>query len=336
MKKSELLKALEIVKPGLSNNDMLEQTTSFAFIDGFVVTYNDDISIRHPVNNLEITGAIKAEELYKLLGKLRKDEIEVEQNGSEIRLSAGKSKAGLCLQDSITLPIGELNIHEDWKELPKDFTAAVKHTMSSCSNDMSKPNLTCVHIRPDGYVEASDGFRISRFKMKEKMPCENVLIPSRNAAQIIKLKPINFIVDDGWMHFQNYDGTIISTRVFFNEKFPDLSNHIKMEDSVELIFPKTIGDILDRASVFAKRDHVTDEEVIITIHKNKIKIRGESETGWLEESANMKYKGDEITFKITPYLFKDILHQTQSCHINKTKVKFTGDNWIYLAMLRYS
>ena len=67
LNKTDLQKALEIVKPGLANKEMIEHSTSFAFIGGRVVTYNDEISLSHPVEGLEIEGAIHAEELYKLL-----------------------------------------------------------------------------------------------------------------------------------------------------------------------------------------------------------------------------------------------------------------------------
>ena len=48
MKKAELIKALEAVRPGLANKEMIEQSTSFAFMKDRVVTYNDEISISYP------------------------------------------------------------------------------------------------------------------------------------------------------------------------------------------------------------------------------------------------------------------------------------------------
>ena len=95
MKKQDLLTALETVKPGLASKEMIEQSTSFAFMNDRVVTYNDEISLSHPVKDLEIEGAIQAEQLYKLLNKLKKDEIEVEIKGNELLLKSGNTEAGL-------------------------------------------------------------------------------------------------------------------------------------------------------------------------------------------------------------------------------------------------
>ena len=79
MKRIDLLKALEIVKPGLASKEIIQQTTSFAFIEGRVVTFNDEISISHPVPDLDIQGAVQADELYKFLKKTKADEIIAKQ-----------------------------------------------------------------------------------------------------------------------------------------------------------------------------------------------------------------------------------------------------------------
>ena len=71
MKKSDILQALTIVKPGLSSKDVIEQANSFAFIDGRIITYNDELSISHPIPGLAIEGAIKADVLYGLLSKIK-------------------------------------------------------------------------------------------------------------------------------------------------------------------------------------------------------------------------------------------------------------------------
>jgi len=50
--KNELKNALEIVKPGLANKEIIDQSTSFAFMNDCIVTYNDEISVSHPVKDI--------------------------------------------------------------------------------------------------------------------------------------------------------------------------------------------------------------------------------------------------------------------------------------------
>ena len=136
IKKQELIKALEVVKPGLAQKEMIEQSTSFAFMEGRVVTYNDEISISHPVKDLDIMGAVKADKLYGFLNKVKAEEIDLQIDDSEIRLTAGKSKAGLVLQAEMKLPLDEIGKIGKWTKVPEGLLDAIKFASFSCSNDM--------------------------------------------------------------------------------------------------------------------------------------------------------------------------------------------------------
>ncbi|MFP4025832.1 MAG: hypothetical protein ACLFVR_15010 [Thiohalospira sp.] len=332
IKKQELQTALEIVKPGLANKPIIEQATAFAFINGNVVTYNDEISISHPIQGLKIEGAIEATELYALLTKFKKDEIDVEITKSEIQFTSGRNKSYLTLQTEINLPLEEIGEIDDWKPLPETFNKHVKFAIHSCSRDMSTPILTCVHIRKDGIIEATDGFRIVNCKGK-KMPVTNFLLPSSAAAEVIKLNPINIATGKGWIHFQSKEGTVISCRIF-EDKYMNISQHLNV-NGLELTLPKTINEMIDRVGIFAKRDYFLDESIYITIENKRIKLKAESETGRGEEEANIRYtKKEKIEFIISPYLFKDVLNETNEMIIDEKKVKFLADDWVYIIILK--
>jgi len=332
MKKKDLQEALEIVKPGLANKEMIEQTTSFAFMKGRVVTYNDDISISHPIEGLEIEGAIHAEELYKLLGKVKKEEVEINIQKNEIIIQSGRTKVGLTLQQEITLPLEEIGEQGKWKKLPKDFTKCVKRAMTCCSPDMSKPVLTAVHVNENGSIEGSDDFRFIKCELEEGMPVKTFLIPAMSAAQLTKLEPTKIAEGTGWIHFQTDTGTIMSCRIFEDE-FPDITPFLEME-GIDINLPRTINSILDRASVFSKREYFLDEQIVITLKNNRLKVESKSESGWFEEEANLKYEDDPVSFYITPYLLKDILLETLTCTLCEDRLKFEGNGWIYISILR--
>ena len=150
MKKQHLLEALEIVKPGLATKEVIEQTNYFAFMGGRVVTYNDKISLSHPVLGLDVTGAVHAEELYQLLRKIKKEDIEVVMTDNEIGLSAGNAKAGLVLQQEIKLPLSEVAEHSKWFKLPEGFLKSLKFALGAVSSDSSEPILTTVHVNQKG------------------------------------------------------------------------------------------------------------------------------------------------------------------------------------------
>jgi DNA polymerase III sliding clamp (beta) subunit (PCNA family) len=220
MNRMTLLKILEKVKPGLSQNEIIEQSTSFAFMGDRVVTYNDEISISHPVNELNITGAVKAEELYQLLGKLKKDEVVIEASENELILTCGKTRAGLAFQEEISLPLEEVGEIGDWKSLPEGFCEAVAFVIPSASRNMVVPAFTAVHVRKNGIIEASDGYRVTQKKLTE-IGLENCLIPAHVAKELIKYPITHQASGEGWRHFKTEDGTIFSCRIL-EEKYPDI------------------------------------------------------------------------------------------------------------------
>lgn len=331
--RKELQRALEIVKPGLANKELIEQSTSFAFVKRKVITYNDEISVSHPVKGLRLTGAIKADKLYALINKIKKDALEINVEESEIVISAGRCRAGFTFQQEIKLPLDEELVEKgDWKPLPENFLKFMQFAVTSCGKDLSKAILTCVHVNENGYIEASDSRRITRCDLKDSMPVKTFLIPATSVIEVLKIEPNEIAEGKGWVHFHNAEGTTISCRLF-EDKYPDTSYILRMTGT-KVLLPKSIDNILERASVIAKRDHMLDELLLIKIWDNRIKISATSESGWFEESAKLEnYEGDPIAFQITPYLLKRILPETRACDISKTKIRFEGEGWVYISLL---
>lgn len=331
--KAELQRVLEIVSPGLvaGKAELVEQSASFAFVNGRAVTYNDEISVSHPIENFEVQGAIKGDELYQLLDKITTEEITIEPSEGQIIIKAGKGKAGLALEQEIKLPLEEVD-DKDWKDLPEGFTEAIRFVSSCCSVDISNPILVCIHIRKDGIIEACDNFRATLYRV-DKLPVPSFLIPNSAAQQLIKYAITKIKIGKGWVHFKTEEDTVFSCRVF-DDNYVDTASIFDMKKKpprVEL--PKNTTGILDRAKVFAKQTSVLDEEVTVTIADNKLTIRGESASGWFEESADVKYSETPISLLVNPSFLQDVLGKVKQCLIIKDKIKFIGKDWEYVIAL---
>jgi hypothetical protein len=221
-----------------------------------------------------------------------------------------------------------------WKELPTGFVEAADFARDACSKDMSKPVLTCVSIAEDGRVESSDNYRVLRYTLEGGMPVPGFLLPGVSAGTVTKLNPVKIAKTPGWVHFQTEEGTEISCRVFENDKFPTIE-HVLNFEGVDIQLPKTLSEVLERAAVFSKRDFQLDETMTVTIGAKRLVIRSEDPgKGWFEESVNLKYEGPEMEFLITPYLVKNILSQTGMIKIGTQQMKFQGERWEYVAMLK--
>lgn len=332
IQKSNLIQALEKVKPGLSSKELIQQSTSFAFLEGCVVTYNDEISISHPVEGLEITGAVQATELYQLLKKLKQEEISLEVSENEILITSGKTKAGLTLQTEIKLPLSEVERKSKWKTLPEGFKDALRFAVSACSKDMSKPVLTCVHVNQEGFVEACDNYRVARWTLEGEFPTGTFLIPQSSVLELLKLEPVKVALDGGWIHFITEDKTMMSCRVI-DDSFPNTEKLLGVSGA-EVSLPEGITEVLDRAGIFAKRDSALDEDVTIVLDKGKVRIESKSETGWFKEEVDSDYSGEILKFDVTPSLLKGILQETSVFSHCGRMLKFESGNWKYVVSLR--
>lgn len=334
--KKQLQEALEIVKPGLAGKELIEQSTSFAFMNGTVKTYNDEISISHPVEGLELEGAILADNLYKFLGKIKEENLDLTVKGNEIILTTGKAVAGLSLMNEVKLPFDEeLGQKGKWQELPEKFIENIAFVMTAAGTNLSQPLLTCVHVHKDGYVEASDGYKVARHMLASEMPINTFLIPAKSVVEVTKLdpKPTRIATGKGWIHFRNKNKTIISCRILNQDTYKDLSSYLNVK-GIRITLPDNVSDILSRAVIFAKRDHILEEKVYITINKDVLKMKASSPSGWFREETVMPtFKGDPINFVITPYLLKGILAETGGCEVTNNRIKFEGTNWVFVSVL---
>ncbi len=332
--KKQLQEALEIVKPGLANKEIIEQATSFAFLNGRVMTYNDEISISQPLEGLSIEGAIEADKLYKFLAKVKKDDVDVEIKDNELLLVSGRAKAGLTLMSEVKLPLEEVSTIGDWHDLPKEFIRLMKFAMTSCSTNMSRPVLTCVNVTKDGLIFASDNYRLIQCDLREEMPTKELLIPATSVMEMVKIDPTQIAEGNGWVHFKNERDTIFSCRVL-DDKYPSIGGYLKV-DGIQINLPKTISEVLDRAAVFAKREHMLDEWIKLTAENNRLKVRSEATIGWFEEEVNMKFDHEKVEFSVTPYLLREIISETLSFTLgdDRNRIKFEGDGWIYVSLLR--
>jgi DNA polymerase III sliding clamp (beta) subunit (PCNA family) len=319
----------------LGGSEEIEQSTYYGFAQGRVITFNDEISISHPVEGLNITGAVHAKELHGLLKKLKKEDIEIEEKDGEVRLSAGRARAGFKIKE-LTMPLDEVNQKTDWEDLPEGFAEKVAFVLPCVSTRMDQPKFNCVHVNKEGFVEATDNFRIAVGFLPESMD-STFLIPAKSAKEVVKLEPIQYNIGKNWTHFRNEEGTILSCRTFA-ESFFDTTRFTTIEDGTgtDIEFPEEINKILPRAEVVLQDLDFENQSVEITVEDGQIVVRSESELSWFEESERTNYIGDPIVFFATPKLLEDIVKKTHQAKITKERdrIGFFGDDWAYVALLR--
>lgn len=327
MKKQEIIDILKKVEPGLSLKELIPQSTCFLFTDGEISTFNNEVGLRHPIQ-LPFTGAIPAKEFLQFLLKVKQEEIELTYDAvaTEVKLKAGRAKAGIKIDPEIKVPIEKTPSKKQWRSVPDNFVTAVEFCLFSAAADLSMGVLSCLHITPEA-VESSDNMRITRFSYTEKMDIEPFLIPATSAREIPKMDIKQLAVTESWVHFKEKSGMIFSCRRV-NDKFVDLSPHIKVEGS-PIKLPEVTDDILDKATIFVK-DSLIEESVTVNVTKGKFTVYASGSAGWFKESSKVDYKGKDIEFQIAPSLLKSILDKKGKCKISDSKMILYSDLWVHV------
>jgi len=325
----DLIKALQAVMPGLSQKEIIEQSTAFVFTKtGYVVTYNDEIAVSHPVE-VDFVGAVPAKEFFALVNKVKTEEIELEIKDNELLLKGSRAKAGLRIDKKIILPILTLAQpeEEDWKKVPANFCEAISFCLFSVSREVSKPIINCIHVHK-GKVESTDNNRVTQYDMGavKKAFEDHTLIPAHAVKAIVNNKPTHYAKTDGWLHFTNKDDVTFSCRIF-EDDFPDASAFFAQKGgSIE--FPKTLNDVLDKAVIFSNGERVT-----ILLSGNRMTVSSEGVSGWFKEDVRAEYKGEDVSFDIYPEFMKSIMKITNKAEICAKVLKFIGDNFIHVVAL---
>ncbi len=332
--KTELLKALTTIKPGLANSDSIEQTTSFAFMEDSIVTYNDSISISIPFKS-GIKGAISSKELYTYLNKLsdKEEDIKINIKGKEIIISAAKGeKVGIKVIEKIKLPLDEIDLDQKWKKMPKGLIEGLLFCSFSTAKDQKKPLLTCVHVKDD-CIESTDNYRATNFKLNKKVSKE-FLIPTNSIKFLKEFNAIKYNVTKSWVNFLSKEGAIFSCRTFTQE-FPDISSLMDVKGK-KMKFPDEIKEAIEKAVGFCEKEEGTPSTMIeIKLMKNLIIVKGQGPVGWFKKKTKTKYVGDPFVFVISSDFFLDMLKITNSCYIDKKtkRIKFSSGEWNHVFLV---
>ena len=327
MNRKLLLAALEAVRPGLVDKELMAQTAAFVFNGGRVYTYNDQIAVNHSVP-LDIEASVKSDEIYNLLKRMPDEEIMIELTESELLIKGKKNKAGIAIQGKYELPLGEISGKKKWLALPVGFTHAVEFVLFSAGGNIAQPELTCVNFTSDA-LETCDNFRMTSHDLASKCAMSApVLIPAKTCAELLKFLPTHYAVGENWVHFKNKADAEFSCRTVAST-FPNIAQYINRETKYTIEFPEDTTSALERAIVFLSDG---DNHVHVDVSGSSLMIKARNAGGWFEEKMRTKYEGDPVEFMINPSFLKDMLPHLRKVSIDEDRsiLKFEGDKFVHV------
>lgn len=322
------LQQLEAVRPGLSVREMAEQSNCFIFRKGSVTTFNDEMACTQKTMVQE-TCAVRAEPLLELLRRLPEEEIDITISKSEFLVQGKHRKAGITMEREIVLPIDSIQIPDKWATLPEVFPEAVDTVAQCASRDESTRGLVYCYLHPK-YLQACDNMQMARYEMKTpiKKPC---LVRADSLKQMIPLGMIKIAFTSSWIHFKNKGGLVMSCRrnEEFAEDYPELGTYLNAKGGVKTELPKGLLDAVEKAEVFSA-ENTDNNHVKLELKKGKVRISSESTSGWYQEIKTMRYKGESMSFLISPSMLISIMKRNNVCEIldSLLRIKTTGFTYV--------
>ena len=327
--RTDLLAQLQTLDPGLSPKETSDQSSSFVFKDGEVMSFNGEIACRRPSMLNGVEGAVKAIQLKQMLDKLTEDEVTVEKIDKELVIKAGKNKeAAFVLDTDITMPVDQIEPPEEWRKLPKGFAEAVSMVYQCASTEEQFFFLTCVHITPK-WLEASDNVHAIRYMIDTGFPDE-ALVRHTSIKHIVDMEATRVSETEHYVHFKSKSGLLLSVRRFSDE-FPNLDNFISVEGA-PIGLAKSLIEGADRAEIASAEDKEANR-IRVRLKDGFIALQGQGLSARYKEWKKIKYRGEPVDFYIAPKLLIHIIEKHENAVINSRRLAVQGENYTYVSSL---
>lgn len=333
LQRDAFVQTLDSVHPGISRTDVLEQTDCYVFKDGWVYTFNQDTCCRMPVQGLPegFVGAVKADPLRNILGKIDDEEITVEAKEG-VLVFKGKGMRYLAnVENKISLPLDAVDTTGDWSPLHEDFADALKTAGQCTKEDDEDPRRTSVHICPD-WIEACDDIQLCRWELKTGLD-RSILVRNKAIRGAVHLGMTEFSVTESWIHLRNRVGLIMSCRYLDDGIYDDLEPFLSHKDGQTVTLPKGLTDVITRAEEVVEGDE--DDNVLIRVRlaDNKVRIIGEGPAGTYVEPVKVRYEGPEIEFMIDPQILKDLVENYSECTASESHLWVDAGRYKFVCCL---
>jgi DNA polymerase III sliding clamp (beta) subunit (PCNA family) len=330
VKREDFLHKLEEVQPGLSARAIVQQSNCFGFLNGEVITFNEDVACRVKSGvGKELKGAVQAGPLVEMLKAYPDEEIEVLVKKG-VFLIKGKGKVTkFRMEAEVLMPMEAVEKPGSWNPIHKDFTDAIGIVESCASSDRTRFDWTCIHITPK-FMEACDDHQLARYNLKTGVE-KPTLVKRDSLRHIPGLGMTEISETAGWLHFRNAEGLVMSCQKEEGQ-YDDLSEHFKI-DGQKVVLPKALGETVARAEVMSK-ENANKNLILVETHGGQMRVRGEGSIGEHIEMRKIKYDGPDMAFAVSPKLLIELVDKYTDARLSPSrKLKVDGGKWTYMACL---
>lgn len=327
-----LLKVLEDVACGLApRENLVEQGTCVAFMDGKVYTYNDEVFANAPTGfSKNFTCAVQADRLLNSLKKMPDREIRLEIKGAEIRLLGKNKGADLICEKNIELPLSTIETPEEWLTLPEGYCDAVNIVRQAGKGNDPQLLRSCVHFHPK-WIEAGDDHQFCRWRIKTGIK-NSALVRCDSVKYTYSLEVTEFAEGESWLHFRNSSGVQISCRRYLEEYPTEEITEIISVTGEPITLSKGLKEILPFIEYFSS-EHKDANYALVNIKAGRIRVDGIGITGKSWAKKVIKWDGPDMSFLIAPTLLEELINRHSDFQLAPGRLKVEQGPMKFVACL---
>lgn len=287
----ELLENIVKIMPGIDKgNSLIEGADTVVFNMSQIHSFNDSLSVTVQYHT-GLDGAIKANELFKLLKKIKTETIEISQEEDHFLIKAGKTKAKLKLINTDIIDRIKQIVQIPYTDLPNNFMEALDSIF--ISDNAGQYGGIILH---KNIMLTTDVVRLNFYRLSSEI--EDMWIPQKNILEILKTKMNlkKYVIsekENRWIHFQTENNVIISSVLQDFTLFPidDVLGAKVQCENAELIlkgeFPSDFPEIIDRCSVLSDiTESLNKNYITLIMSSDKLKVLGQRDYGEIEEEID--------------------------------------------------
>jgi DNA polymerase III sliding clamp (beta) subunit (PCNA family) len=302
----------------------------FYFTGNHVVTYNNIVSIQHPLKT-NFVGFVKAHDFFNFVSKVTVDEIVTKLEKGKLKLKAGKLQATLpTINDAdVTKRIEAIAKQASglkWLKLPDNFGEAINLCKFAASKNESDQTLTCIKLEGTDCI-AADNSRAAYNKLAK--PIKPMFLKATEVKALLDIKPTGYSLNKSWLFFRNKTGCTFSIRSV-QGVYPDFLSSFKFEGKTVEI-PDAILEGVDVASIFTDDD---TPKINISVANGMCTISVASANGEFTYPHPIKYKGDDFAFSIAPDFLVEMMKHSTEIIVDEGRAKIiSGDFQMVISLL---
>lgn len=331
VEREPFITVLEAVSPGLSGKEIMEQSSSFAFQDGLVTTYNEEVCCRARTGlHKGFTAAVGAAPFLALLRKTPDPVVTLVPGKGKLTVRGKNKETDFRIEAKIGLPTGAVETpkDKDWREVHADFMDAVSIVQECAGRDEQSWRFTCIHVHPK-FMEACDNFQLARYTVPTGV--DKPILVKRDALRHLGGMAVTHLAEtDKWVHFKVEPDMVMSCRRH-TDQYEDMSPMLSAKGAA-LDLPKSLADAAERAEI-ASQENVDSNQVMVELRPGRLKLTGAGSNLEHRERRKVNYSGPPLKFMVAPKLLIQLVKRHTECEINKRYLVVDGGKFRYAVSL---